>query len=470
MERPEVSLPLHQQRLRRTLLRAHGARHQGLLGSTRRLAGGMITVMMRGKLGFAAVAVLLVSVLAYPGLRPAQAAMFVTMQVNPAIELGLDDRGAVISATGLDEAGAAALQGADVRGQPLAQALAALTDHLIATGKVATNGQMVIALRAVDPRLADALPGLATQAREVAAGRLAGAGIQAQAVGLVVDSALYQAAQQLGFLPAAYAGWVALGISGETTLSVLALARELGISARTLREESATLAAAFADLKEAGLTAVDALAVIRAAVEADPSLEESSTIAAAFIDLLEAGVPLEQGMAILALQREAGLERETFLEEVTTLTAALAELHQAGITGPEALAVLLAAAQADPELEEIDTIVEAMIELTKGGLAPAAALARVQAALAADPSLERLEELLGIDPADDDDEADDDADEADDDEADEPADETDDDPGEADDDADETDDAADEDDGGETGPPAGDEPDKEDDEEDESGS
>jgi hypothetical protein len=422
LERPEVTLPLRQQQLRRTLLQAHGARREGLLGSIRSLAGGMITVMMNGKLGLAAATVLLVSVLAYPALRPAQAAMFLTMQVNPAIELGLDGRGAVISTTGLDEAGTAALRAVDVRNHPLAQALAMLTDHLIATGQVAAGARVVIALRSVDAGLVAALPGLAAQAREVAVGRLAEAGIQAQAVGLVVDPELFRAARQLGFLPAAYAGWVTLGISGDTVLEVLTLASELGISARALREESGTLAAAFVDLKEAGLTVADALAVIRAAVGADPSLEESSTIAAAFIDLHEAGVPLEQGLAILALQREAGLEREAFLEEVATFTDALARLHKAGISGPEAVAILRAAAEADPELEEIDTIVAAMIELTKGGLAPGAALTRVQAALAADPSLERLEELLGIDPRDDDEADDADGDEVDDDEPEDDAD------------------------------------------------
>jgi hypothetical protein len=160
-----------------------------------------------------------------------------------------------------------------------------------------------------------------------------------------------------------------------------------------------TLTAALIDLHEAGITGEAALAVIRTAAQADPTLEESSTIVAAIIDVVEAGVPIEQGMALLALQHDAalGLEPGAFLEEVTTLMAALIDLHEAGITGEAALAVIRTAAQADPTLQEMDKVVEAVIELTtEQGLSPEHALAKVQAALAADPTLERLEEILGI--------------------------------------------------------------------------
>jgi hypothetical protein len=205
---------------------------------------------------------------------------------------------------------------------------------------------------------------------------------------------------------------VAKGVPLEQALGLLALQHDpaLRLDGPSFLKEVTTLMEALADLHGAGITADGALALMRAAIVADPTLEESGTIVAAVIDLVQAGVPFEQGLAVLALQHDAVLRLppEVFRKEATTLLGALVDLSSARITGELALAVIRTAAGADPTLEEFARVVDAVLQLVEGGVAPGSALAKVQQALVTDPTLERFEELLGIkgegrpgDPAED---------------------------------------------------------------------
>jgi len=377
LELPGITLPARQQQLRNALLKAHSARREelgGLRGSIRSPSGGMVGMRTR-RLWFAgpAIALLMVAVVYQVALRPVRAAAFVTIQVNPSIELGINRRQAVVSVQGLDDAGKAILATLDLAGRrnrPLEEVLTVFTDRLVAENKIGVGGRVVLTVRAVDENMLRVVQDISDQARTAVTERLATAGVKAEAVGLVVDKDLYEGAVKLGFLPAAYAELIALDLANESVLYVLALAGELGIDNKVFSEEIDTFAAAIEDLRAAGVPEAQTLAVIRAAVEADPSLDEISTITAGIIDLVEAGVPLEQGMAILAMQTDATLklDPEVFREEVTTLMAALVDLHESGITGDAALAVIRAAAKADPSLEEISTITAGIIDLVEAGV------------------------------------------------------------------------------------------------------
>ena len=400
LELPELALPLHQQQLKRSLLRAHGARRKGFVEFIQEFVGGIVDMRRRTLWVAAPVIAVLVLVLTYTvALRPPRAMAFMTIQVNPSFELGLNQEQRVVSARGLDDEGKAILAAVDVRGQPLEQALTILIDRLVADNKVGAGGRVVMALRAADNGVTPVLPDVVTRARQIVTDRLAAAQVTAETVSVAVDSRLYRAAAEKGFMPAAYSELIPLGLSNETVLVVLALPRDLGVSDQAVRDERDTVARALRHLQRAGLSEQAAVAVMQAAIAADPSLEEIDTIARGFLDLQRAGISHEQGLAVLALQKDAnlGLNPVIFLEEVDTLMDGVIELHRAGIGGALALDVIRAAAQANPLLEEVDTVVRAMRRLTSDGLAPDAALARIREALAADPTMDEFEHILGVD-------------------------------------------------------------------------
>lgn len=126
-------------------------------------------------------------------------------------------------------------------------------------------------------------------------------------------------------------------------------------------EELSTIVAATIDLHDVGATAEDIMAVL-ALVEAQLAagtdrellLEEITTFTAAMVDLLEAGVKAEAALAML----KTAMEADPTLEELTTITAAMADLIEAGLTEAEALAKIETAIKADPTLEDFDDLIE----------------------------------------------------------------------------------------------------------------
>ncbi|MEW6307442.1 MAG: hypothetical protein AB1492_00095 [Bacillota bacterium] len=126
-------------------------------------------------------------------------------------------------------------------------------------------------------------------------------------------------------------------------------------------EELSTIVAATIDLHDVGATAEDIMAVL-ALVEAQLAagtdrellLEEITTFTAAMVDLLEAGVKSEAALAML----KTAMEADPTLEELTTITAAMADLIEAGLTEAEALAKIETAIKADPTLEDFDDLIE----------------------------------------------------------------------------------------------------------------
>lgn len=332
--------------------------------------GGSETKVRRRYLMVPIASLLVLALLYQFALRPAEAA-FIILEVNPAVELGVDRRGLVVSAQGLDESGKALLAAVgwtSVRQRPFREVLADLTDRLVAENQVAAGGRVVVTVRAVTG--APAVQDISTQAREAVGNQLEAAGVQATTIGTVVNNTLFQAAAKLGFSPADYYELAKLSLSEEALLKVLTLSEELDIARPVFVDEMDTIAEAMADLKKVGLTQEQALGVMRAALAADPALEETSTMVAGVIDLWEGRVPLEQALAILALQQDPILQLESgaFLEEVTTLMAALADLYEAGISGGDVLALVRAVVMADPSLEESSTMVAGVIDLVEAGV------------------------------------------------------------------------------------------------------
>ncbi|CAM4340397.1 anti-sigma factor domain-containing protein [Paenibacillus tarimensis] len=83
----------------------------------------------RGALWYSAAAVMVIMVLIIPNLWPAasaEPAVYVTMDINPSVELGISLQGKVVSLNGLNEDGRRIIDGMSYEGQPVQQVTASI--------------------------------------------------------------------------------------------------------------------------------------------------------------------------------------------------------------------------------------------------------------------------------------------------------------------------------------------------------
>ncbi|MFW0858572.1 MAG: hypothetical protein AAGB97_00030 [Dehalococcoidia bacterium] len=233
-------------------------------------------------------AVLILAFAAYQLLLPGPQAMaYLTMQVNPALRLSLDREHKVIGVEGLDEDGKALLAHLDIQNKELQQALQEITDVLMDRGFLRPEVRVVIVLHPIDARVAEDLPGLSAIAHQVVTDRLVEIGVQIKVVSQVITKDLYETAIEKGLLPAAYTDLIEAGLSEDSITSIIGLGNELDIEQELFLEEFDTIASAMIDMAETGITGDAAMAMIREAMKADPSLEEVAIIIAAEIDLVD---------------------------------------------------------------------------------------------------------------------------------------------------------------------------------------
>ncbi|MBT9162822.1 MAG: hypothetical protein DDT27_01387 [Dehalococcoidia bacterium] len=302
------------------------------------------------------------------------------MQVNPALQLSLDREHKVIGVEGLDEDGKALLAQLDVQNKELRQALQEIIDVLMDGGFLTPEVRVVIVLHPIDVRVEEDLPHLSAIAHQAVTGRLVEIGVQIKVVSQVITEDLYENAIEEGLLPADYIDLIEAGVSADSIKSIIGLGKELHIEQELFLEEFDTTASAMIDMVEAGITEEAAVALLKAALKADPSLEEVTTITAGIVDMHEAGLNPEQVLALLALHKELAdlgiaIAPETFLEEFSTIVAAMIDMTDAGITEADAMAMIREALKADPSLEEVTTITAGIVDMHEAELTPEYSLA-----------------------------------------------------------------------------------------------
>jgi hypothetical protein len=328
---------------------------------------------------------------------PHRAVANLVLQVNPEIDLVIDGRNFVIGFS--TEEGA--LVGLDLINKEKSEALRIIADALREAGLLGEGRRILIAISPVGDRIGEAqLIVLNSAVDQTMRGYLAEHNLIIEVKSVVITDELARAIQAIGLSPVDYVD-VVVEVGEPAVLAMLGMQEELGIDPVLFKDEFTTAAAAFADMKEAGMLEGDALAVLRGALIADRSLEELTTITAAMIDLHEVGATQESIMGtfdLIEAQLAAGADRALLLEEFTTITAAKADMLEAGIPAAAALDALRTAMQADPKLEELTTITAAMIDLVEEGVSKEEALTRIQSAIREDPTLQRFDDLIEAEP------------------------------------------------------------------------
>ncbi len=94
---------------------------------------------------------------------------YATLDINPSVEFGLDGRGRVSTAEGLDPEGGRVLKGVEVRGWPLSRAVEAVVERSREEGYLRPGGRIILALAPRRPApLGEEVEREFRQAREVA--------------------------------------------------------------------------------------------------------------------------------------------------------------------------------------------------------------------------------------------------------------------------------------------------------------
>jgi len=401
---PLVQMPAHQKRLREIVLNSGYFRKETPQHLTRNKINGGVRVKSKKFVIAASVALVILAFGAYMVFfATPQGVANLALQVNPAINLRIDDRNTVVDAEGLDEQSRALLTGLDIRGKGVQEALSIIAEALHNAGLLVDEQRILVALSPVGDRLGEAeLQALKDTVEETLSEYLNEHDLQVKVVSAAITAELADVIQNLNLEPEDYVDLI-YEVGSEVAIQVLNLGNELGIDPDLFKDELGTIAASLIDMTEAGITEENALAILKSSLAADTTLEELTTITAAMIDLHEAGALQDNIMAVFKLleaQIAAGVDGALLLEEITTITAAKIDMLDAGIPADIALNALNTALAADPTLEELTTITAAMIDLIEEGLSKEEALLRIQKAIAADPTLENFDDEIIEDATD----------------------------------------------------------------------
>lgn len=273
IELPEVQLPIRQHRLRETLLASACFEKDIAMLPHRKIKASIRPAAWKLAASFA---VLFLIIGAYRTFLTApQAVASLAIQVNPAVTMTISARNKVITAEGVDEQGQALLAGVDLTGREVPQALRIIADAMREAGLLGPERRILLALHPVHNRLGAAdLAALSGNVRRTLDEYLAEHGLSLKVVSSELTAEFSAAAGKAGLFPADYVDLVA-AVGSPLAMQVLNLLEELGFNPARYKEELPGVAEAIIDLiEEQGLSKEEALARIKAAIKADPSLED----------------------------------------------------------------------------------------------------------------------------------------------------------------------------------------------------
>lgn len=168
----------------------------------------------------------------YP-LRPA-VAYWVSLDLNPSLELGVNGRGQVIKVVAFDAAAEELLAGQKLKGQDAQQAVVDLLRRAAAMGFLAEAEAVVVLTVAGGEK---DLAGEETKLRQAVEATLAQLAPTSQVVATTLDPAAHAAARQLGLSAGRYAIWQALKQSGISLAPSELKAKNLGQIARENKKD-----------------------------------------------------------------------------------------------------------------------------------------------------------------------------------------------------------------------------------------
>jgi len=145
----------------------------------------------------------------------AQAAVYVSVDINPSVELGLDEHARVISAKPLDADGTLLLSKLHTVGLPLDQAVRLITDTAVKAGYIHASDVVLVSVAPVNGSVPkDLVSSAETEAITNAKRAIVSDKLQAIVEGMMASSDLLKKAQNAGLSPGKYALWLQTQVNG----------------------------------------------------------------------------------------------------------------------------------------------------------------------------------------------------------------------------------------------------------------
>ncbi|HEY3374099.1 MAG TPA: hypothetical protein VGK02_03435 [Candidatus Aquicultor sp.] len=293
LERPDLEMPVRKQHLKQALLNTghfQPAKGMGFWSAIKEFGGLIFMKSHAWKIAMALVPLFIV-VFAFQSFAvSAKPAAYLTLQVNPALQLALDKDNKVVGLKALNNDGKTIIASVDVQNMPVEQALQEITGNIIAGGFVKKDAEIIIALHPAPGADTKALGGIAESARNLVKDRLAKDKLQASVESIVVSDELYSEASKQGILPKSYANLVKANVSRETINTLFGLRNEPGVSQTAFDEGFGSVAESFMHMVEGGISEQAAITALKEALKVDPSLDRIDKVAEALVELKKTGL------------------------------------------------------------------------------------------------------------------------------------------------------------------------------------
>ncbi|HSL87430.1 MAG TPA: YusW family protein [Bacteroidales bacterium] len=224
LEMPQVTMPGHKEQLKLMLL-AHGSpesrRSGSFISSALNKTIGVIMLKKSALRIAVPVMLLLMAVVAYQSLiaRP-QAVAAVTLQVNPAVTLTLDQKNVVLEAVGENADGVAFVADFQLKGKELKEALEEFTQRLHDEGFLHPDSEVIITVHPLAGSEQASLKALSAYAQQVMSDNLNRYNVQ-KPDSYVISEGLHLFLRELGLMPLNYVELLKANLTEEEIIQVV---------------------------------------------------------------------------------------------------------------------------------------------------------------------------------------------------------------------------------------------------------
>ena len=248
---------------------------------------GMLKRIMNPKLLVPIMVVLLVAVASLFSLRLNTAAYFVTLQINPSMEIELDRDSRVIETVALNEDARILLSNLDLENKKIDEAIEEIIIEANKLGYVGLENQFEVSVRDAHNYNTTTLnvTEILANIQSTMETTLEKEGLTNNINVVIVTNEEYASAKALGLSPSEYMKLIEYNVSQEAIQIVMDYT-----STQMLDDEFDDVIEAWVDMLKEGVSQDQSLAIIRLALTSDKTLDEIENISKAYLSFIDSGL------------------------------------------------------------------------------------------------------------------------------------------------------------------------------------
>lgn len=283
IQKPEFMLENHKREL---LTRVQGS----LFEKNEKRGNIMMKRILNPKILIPLFVVMLVAMASLSSLRLNTAAYFVTLQINPSMEIELDRDARVIEVTALNEEARILLNNLDLDNKKIDEAFEEIIKEANKLGYVSLENQFEVSVRDARNNTAtlnvtEILANIQSKMEET----LKNEGLTNNINVVAVTNEQYATARSLGIAPSEYMKLIEYNVSNEAIKNVVDYATAQKLDDE-FEDEFDDVVEAWVDMLKAGVSQEQALAVIRLSLTSEKTLDEVEDIAKAYRSFIQSGL------------------------------------------------------------------------------------------------------------------------------------------------------------------------------------